>query len=363
VIAILSLTICQFAVGAEAATTRQSSEFAQALHPREWEFPRDHGRHDGFKTEWWYFTGNLRDGAGHRFGYQLTFFRTAYAPHATTRQSSWGMNDLYFAHAAITDVSGQTFTFKDCLQRGRPGLAEASDQTLDVSLLDWSARLGERGIRLQAKEKRFAIDLTCAADRAPVLQGKGGVNAKGPNPQQASYYYSMTRLGTAGTLEAGGKRYAVEGRSWMDHEFSSNALSPEQVGWDWMGLTLADGSDLMIYRLRNGSGGTDYLSGTRISADGQPHYLVASEIQLEGSKPWKSAASGGAYPQEWRLVIAGQAPLVVRSLMPRQELLTPNSTKVNYFEGAAEVLDAAGRQVGEGYLEMTGYAKPLGGAL
>lgn len=357
-VAMLSVMFSGFALGAEPL-----GEFAQALHPREWNFPRDHGRHDGFKTEWWYFTGNLRDAAGHRFGYQLTFFRTAYAPHATTRPSKWGMSDLYFAHAAVTDVSGQMFTFKDCLQRGRPGLAEASDQTLDVSLLDWSARFGEGGIRLRAMEKGFAIDLTCAAGRGPVLQGKGGVNAKGPNPGQASYYYSMTRLATTGTLEAAGKRFAVEGMSWMDHEFSSNALSPEQVGWDWMGLTLADGSDLMIYRLRNGSGGTDYLSGTRISTDGQPHYLAASEIQLEGSKPWKSAASGGVYPQEWRLVVAGQAPLVVRSLMPGQELLTPNSTKVNYFEGAAEVLDAAGRHVGEGYLEMTGYAKPLGGAL
>jgi predicted secreted hydrolase len=337
-------------------------EYLQATHPREWSFPRDHGRHDGFRTEWWYFTGNLRDPAGREFGYQLTFFRTAFAPQPATRPSPWGMTDLYFAHAAISDLKGPTFVYKEELERGRPNLAWASDKTLDVMLLDWSAVLHDGHIRLRANEKDFAIDLTCTGGRGPVLQGPGGVNLKGRQPGQASYYYSMTRLQTAGSLSLKGQTWQVKGLSWMDHEFSSNALSAEQSGWDWMGLQLSDGSDLMIYRIRNKSGGSDYLSGTRITPDGKPHYLSADEIRLEGSAPWTSPASGGVYPQRWRLQLSGQPDLIVESAMPGQELITSSSTKVTYFEGVAHVTDSNGHPMGEGYLEMTGYAKSLGGS-
>jgi predicted secreted hydrolase len=336
--------------------------FTQALHPREWAFPRDHGRHDGFKTEWWYFTGNLHDSVGRSMGFQLTFFRTAFRARGTTRPSPWAMNDLYFAHAAISDLKNQTFTFKDRLQRGRPDLAWASDKTMDVSLLDWSAKLDGKSMRLHAAEEGFVIDLICSDGRGPVLQGPGGVNLKGRQPGQASYYYSMTRLKTAGSLTVNGQAFRVEGLTWMDHEFSSNSLSPDQSGWDWMGLQLSDGTDLMIYRLRTKSGATDYLSGTRITPDGQPHYLAASDISLQGSHPWKSPTSGGLYPQHWALRCTGLPPLIVKSAMPGQELITGSSTKVTYFEGAAIVTDANGKPAGEGYLEMTGYADSLGGS-
>jgi predicted secreted hydrolase len=338
------------------------AEYRSALGPRAWSFPTDHGRHDGFKTEWWYFTGNLRDGSGREFGYQLTFFRTAFAPQATSRPSAWGMTDLYFAHAAITDLAEKRFVFKDRLERGRPGLAWASDKTLDVSLLDWSAKLTGQSINLRAQEPGFKIDLNLSDGRGPILQGLGGVNLKGHGPGQASYYYSMTRLKTAGALEINDQSFKVTGLSWMDHEFSSNSLSPEQSGWDWMGLQLSDGSDLMIYRLRNQSGGTDYLSGTRILPDGTPRYLSGSDIRLDGSHPWTSPASGGAYPQQWRLQISGMPDLLVTSAMAGQELITSASTKVTYFEGVAHVTDAMGKPLGAGYLEMTGYAKSLGGS-
>jgi predicted secreted hydrolase len=363
-LSLLSLTGAAVAVNQhQNANTAITTEFSKAIEPRSWSFPRDHGRHDGFKTEWWYFTGNLRDPTGRPFGYQLTFFRTAYAPTATSRPSPWGMNDLYFAHAAISDLSGKSFVFKDRLQRGRHGLAMASDQTLDVSLQDWSAQLTGDTIKLSAKDDGFNIDLTCGEGRGPTLQGIGGVNAKGPNPGQASYYYSMTRLKTHGSLQIAGKTYTVDGQSWMDHEFSSNALSPQQVGWDWLGLTLDDGTDLMIYRLRNAGGGADYLSGTLIGSDAKPRYLAAEQLKLSGSNPWKSAASGGAYPQVWKLEITGRDALTIQSLLPNQELITPGSTDVNYFEGAVDVLNSRGNHVGDGYLEMTGYAKPLAGAL
>ncbi|HZK80206.1 MAG TPA: lipocalin-like domain-containing protein [Humisphaera sp.] len=335
--------------------------FSQATSPRDWKFPRDHGRHDGFKTEWWYFTGNLSDDSGRKFGYQLTFFRTAIAPVAATRPSQWAFRDLYFAHAAISDVTGQTFVFKDRMSRGRTGLAESSDKTLDVRLFDWKALLDQNAIHLQANEDSFSIDLSCTGGRAPILQGPGGINAKGRKPEQASYYYSMTRLQTTGILTLGGRQFHVKGQTWMDHEFSSNALSPEQTGWDWFGLSLADGNDLMIYRLRSRTGADDFLSGTLIKPDGTPRYLSAADISLESSKPWVSPASGAAYPQQWAVSVRGLPKFVVRSRIPGQELITSVSTKVDYFEGTAEVLNEKGNAIGEGYLEMTGYGKSLGG--
>ena len=345
-----------------AAPLLSADEYRQALHERQWSFPRDHGRHDGFRTEWWYFTGNLHDASGRKFGYQVTFFRTAFASNATTRPSPWAMRDLYFAHAAISDLAEQKFVYKDRLERGRPGLAFAADDKLDAVLLDWFTRQKGNDILLHAVERDFAIDLTCSGGRGPILQGPGGVNLKGREPGQASYYYSMTRLKTSGTLALNGHTYQVDGQSWMDHEFSSNALGPNQTGWDWMGLQLSDGSDLMIYRIRSKSGTDDYLSGTHVTPDGTPHYLSAADIQLQGSRPWTSPASGGVYPQRWSLKVAGLPEMIVQSEMPGQELVTSSSTKIAYFEGACEVLDKKGSRVGEGYLEMTGYSSSLGGS-
>jgi predicted secreted hydrolase len=344
---------CTFACAAEPPL------FDESIQPRTWSFPRDHGRHDGFKLEWWYFTGHLRDPSGHRFGYQITFFRSAFRAKSTDRQSPWAMTDLYFAHAAISDIDGKAFVFKDRLQRARPGLAFASDQTMDVALLDWFAKRDDTTgrISLRASEPDLMIDLTCAAGRGPILQGPGGVNAKGRDVGQASYYYSMTRLPTAGAITFRGQTFQVTGQSWMDHEFSSNALGDNQVGWDWMGLHLANGDDLMVYRLRNKSGAVDYLSGTRITPDGQPHYLSDRDLTIEPSDNWKSPTSGGSYPQRWTIRCAGLPTLVVRSQMPGQELITSGSTDVTYFEGAAEVLDDHDKFAGEGYLEMTGYVR------
>ena len=331
--------------------------FQEAIAPRAWSFPRDHGRHDGFKLEWWYYTGHLRDASGHRFGYQLTFFRSAFRAQPIERQSPWAMTNLYFAHAAISDIDAKSFIFKDRLQRARAGLAYASDQTLDVSLLDWSAKLEGDQTHLHAADDGLSIDLTCGPGRGPVLEGPGGVNAKGREVGQASYYYSMTRLPTSGTLSIHNQTYQVEGQSWMDHEFSSNALGGSQIGWDWMGLHLSSGEDLMLYRLRNKSGGVDFLSGTRITPDGQPHYLSDRDLTMEPSEDWKSPTSGASYPQRWLIQCAGLPPLIVHSQMPGQELVTSGSSDVTYFEGAAEVLNADNNSpAGEGYLEMTGYA-------
>jgi predicted secreted hydrolase len=352
------MIVGSFLLGASASA--ESPVYRQALGPRDWSFPSDHGRHNGFKTEWWYFTGNLREkSTGRRFGYQLTFFRTAFTPSPATRPSAWAMTDLYLAHAAVSDVDGNTFLYTDRLSRGRDTLAGAATDKLDVYLKNWSAKLAGNTIHLVSSDDRFSIDLRATAT-PPVLQGPGGRNAKGRDVARASYYYSMVRLLTSGTLTIAGRAFDVEGLSWMDHEFSSSALAENQAGWDWLALTLYDGSAVMIYRLRDKQGGSDYLSGTVISAQGEVRYLRADEIVLESSRPWKSPGSGAQYPQQWTVRAAGRAPLTVRTLIRDQELKTPASTEVTYYEGAAEVMDSSGKVVGDGYIEMTGYAKSPG---
>jgi len=355
IVAALLLTLTSLA-------TPAGPKFDQALHPRTWSFPRDHGRHDGFKTEWWYLTGNLRERAtGRRFGYQLTFFRSAFVTHpTTTRPSPWAMTDLYFAHAALSDVKGKQFLHTDRLARARDHYALASDHALDVTLKDWSITpTTDNAFHLVSADPRFALDLTAAPGRGPILQGPGGLNPKGTHPGQASYYYSMPRMPTTGTITLDGRTFTVEGLSWMDHEFSSNALADNQSGWDWLALTLTDGTDLMIYRIRDKTNQTDYLSGTRIDPTGSVTYLRPDQIQLASSQPWKSPTSGAAYPQRWQLKVEGQPALSIQTRLDNQELQTPNSTDVTYYEGTVAVTNEQGAPIGEGYLEMTGYARSL----
>ena len=362
IVPLTAMSILFVIAGVSAQTTPTTSpaspKYEQVLGPRTWLFPADHGRHDGYKTEWWYFSGNLRDDTGRRFGYQLTFFRIAVNGFPTTRPTAWSLNDLYFAHAAISDLDGKNFVFKDLMQRGIAGLAESSDRTLDVYVHDWRAKLDQKGDTvLKASDAGFTIDLTADTGVGPVLQGPGGVNAKGPNPGQASYYYSEPQMPTHGKLTIGAKSYDVVGTSWMDHEFASNALASDQVGWDWMALSFPDRSSLMLYRIRNRVIANNYVSGTLISPEGRPTYLAAKDIVMSGSEPWKSPRSGAEYPQQWRVVIPNRDPIIVKTRMTGQELVTPETTDVDYFEGAAEATDQSGHPIGEGYLEMTGYAK------
>jgi predicted secreted hydrolase len=356
------LAIC-CCVGVRFDTARAEDHFAQALVPREWSFPRDHGRHEGFRAEWWYFTGNLATADGRPFGFELTFFRTSVASSSPIRESKWATTDLYFAHAHVSDIQSKRYLIADENSRAREGLAMASDRKLDVVLKDWSATQDDDGvIHLRATGDDCAISLDCTIERGPIFQGPGGLSGKGRDPGQASYYYSLTRLRTVGTLTAAGQRFSVNGLSWMDHEFSSNQLSKSQVGWDWMSLQLDDGSDLMIYRMRDAGGKADFAFATQVTPDGQTHYIPGADIQLTGSNPWKSPKSGGVYPQRWEVKIAGIDPFVVQTRYNDQELRPASGPKVIYYEGAAEVLDIKGKRIGLGYLEMTGYAKSLAGS-
>ncbi|MEA2693401.1 MAG: hypothetical protein QOJ16_2788 [Acidobacteriota bacterium] len=331
--------------------------FAQALTPRAFHFPEDHGPHPEFRTEWWYYTGNLATAEGRRFGFQLTFFRNALSPHPPERASRWATNQVYLAHFTLTDVEAGRFRSFERLERGAVGLAGAQASPFRVWLGDW-ASAGPEGretatpIRLTASDGGTAIDLTLQAGKPPVLEGDHGLSRKGTEPGQASYYYSLPRMPAAGTVRSGGTSYAVSGLAWMDREWSTSSLSPDQVGWDWFSLQLADGRELMLYRLRRKDGSADPASsGTLIAADGSSRPLGSTDVKLDTAGAWTSPRSGARYPARFHLRLPALGlDLDVRPLLADQEL----DTSFRYWEGAVAV---TGTVAGSGYVELTGYAR------
>ncbi|MEM1167113.1 MAG: lipocalin-like domain-containing protein [Planctomycetota bacterium] len=353
-----------------AQPARNTDGFLVADAPREWSFPEDFGRHPGYQIEWWYYTGNLVSEDGREFGYQLTFFRNELAPgdHAAelmnevdgTHVSPWRGGEYHFAHFAISDITSETFFHADVGTRGHPSFASAADDTLDVHLLGWRTFLDEHGdIRLIAERDGHAIDLTATIVNGPILHGPGGVSPKGDEFGQASYYHSITRLATSGTVTTHGEAHEVSGLSWMDQEFSSNQLSDDQTGWDWFALHLDDGRDVMIYRLRDTAGGTDYAFATIVPSPGEPARFTTDEVSFEPGGTWTSPDTGGAYPREWTLTVGDHLTVVVRSRFDGQEVRSENTGDVNYLEAAVEVLNVEGVRLGTGYMELTGYDKPL----
>lgn len=331
--------------------------FLRASSPRRFEFPADHGPHDGFRTEWWYFTGNLEASGGRHFGYQLTFFRVALGRSPMKRPSSWGANNIIMAHFALTDVEGDRFHYAERFSRSALGLAGASGQPLRVWLEDWSAvETGDNPlrVRLKAREGDMAVDITVTARKPFVLNGEAGLSRKSGTPGNASYYYSIPRMETAGTIAVGGKNFPVTGHSWLDREWGTSALGPNQAGWDWFALHLDDGRDIMFYRLRRFDGGTEpWSSGTLVGADGSYRYLDHDDVNTGVLQWWRSPASGSRYPSRWRLIIPSERlDLEITPRIPDQELLT----SVRYWEGAVQVKSLVpGGPEGSGYVEMTGY--------
>jgi len=353
-----------FLLPAVAAAPR---EWQQATAPREWEFPKDHGVHPAYRTEWWYFAGNLKDGEGNAFGYQLTFFRRGVRTRATNPANPWSLRDLYLAHFAVTNVTKKRFVFEEAISRTGPALAGGRENGLDVHLLDWSARMQGGAILLRARGKTARLTLELAPQKPPVLHGEKGLSRKGPLPGQASYYATCTRLLTTGLLatESSAAPVRVNGTSWFDHEFGSDQLSAEETGWDWFGLHLSDGKDLMLYFLRRNDGTVEPASsGTIVDRQGKARHLPLAAIKLEVLDRWKSPKSSAVYPSRWRIRIPDEGlDLLVLPLLSDQELATARSTGITYWEGAV-----GGRGTSEGrraaclgYAELTGYAGGLGG--
>ena len=342
------------------------SDFARVLAPREFSFPEDHGPHPEYAIEWWYFTGNLDSDRNRHFGFELAFFRIALGPEPQNRGSDWATSQLYLGHFALTDVEDDRFYFFERFSRQALDLAGATfseGQTFRVWLETWSAELDGSArptVRLKAAEENIAIDLTLESAKPLTLQGDRGYSRKGAALGNASYYYSITRMPTTGTLSIGQQSFNVEGNSWMDREWSTSALADEQVGWDWFALQLSDGRDVMFYQLRLQDGGIDpHSSGTVIGADGSTFPLAWDDVQIQALDFWESPR-GGSYPSEWRVSIpAAAVDLVVTPYIKNQEL----NASVRYWEGAVRLSGTSyGQPVsGSGYVEMTGYATRSGG--
>jgi predicted secreted hydrolase len=343
-----------------------AQEWAAADGTRAWSFPRDHGAHPEFRTEWWYFTGIVAAADGRRFGYQLTFFRQGIVPVAADPGSPWSVRDVYLAHFTLTDVREGSFRVGERVSRAGPGLAGASVDALRVWVLDWSATAEGDGFALEAREGDIAIRLSLRPRRQPVLHGSGGLSRKGPAPGQASWYASVTDLETTGTVRSGdGAEVAVRGASWFDHEFGSGQLAGDLAGWDWFGLRLSDGRALMVYRLRRRDGSAaPASSGTLVGADGTARHLTRDEVTIEPLTTWRSPHSDARYPARWRVLVpAAGVALELAPLVPDQELRTGRSTGVTYWEGAVAGGGTAGGAAvtAEGYAELTGYAGGMGG--
>ncbi|MFN2107126.1 MAG: lipocalin-like domain-containing protein [Candidatus Promineifilaceae bacterium] len=338
-----------------------SDAFARATVPGAVNFPRDLGPHEDYQTEWWYYTGNLQTEDGRDFGYQFTIFRRAIQPMSEVPQvdnpSTWRSNQIYLAHFTVSDMGGDEFHVAERFSRGGAELAGAQAQPYYVWLEDWSVTEVEPGtVRIQADTQDVSLDLTLVETMPPVLHGDGGLSQKGPEPGNASYYYSIVRQATSGELVIGEETFQVDGLSWKDHEYSTSALSPGSVGWDWFSLQLDDGSALMLFQIRRDDGSIEpYSSASFISNDGALQTLGHEEWQLDVLDTWTSPHSGGEYPAHWRLRIPSIAlDLEGRPMMADQEL----NVSTIYWEGASEF---SGTLSGEpvtarGYVEMTGYA-------
>jgi predicted secreted hydrolase len=347
--------------GAEDAT-----EFARATEPPQLQFPRDHGAHPAFRTEWWYVTGNLDAADGHRFGVQLVFFRQALAPAGVPREAAMAAREMVLAHAAVTDVDGQIFHAEERLERLAAGLAEVRGPTegepFRIVCADWSARAAKVGdgflpLDLHASGREFSFALRVEPGKPLVLQGDRGLSQKSEAAGNASIYYSMTRLPIAGTITSQGAQHEVRGECWIDREWSTSALGPQQVGWDWFSLQLDSGEELMWYRLRRRDGSVDPWSrGGLVDVAGNSTTLLPARVQTIPAGSWSAPDGGAIYPATWRLV--GASPdfdLEITPLLANQEL----HTLVRYWEGAVAVRGTRdGKPVtGRGYLEMTGYAR------
>jgi predicted secreted hydrolase len=338
---------------------------ARAVEPRTFRFPEDHGPHPEFRTEWWYFTGNVTATDGRELAYHLTFFRSALVDSASFLaaggESAWRARHAYMAHFAVSDITDRRFAAAQRFDRDALGLAGAQAQPFRVWLGDWSAaavRPADDAIfplRLQAADGDVVLDLTLDEGKPPVLQGDRGFSRKGPEPGNASYYYSQTRMPTRGTIRVGGRTHDVAGASWLDREWSTSVLSPDLEGWDWMSLQLADSTELMVYRLRRHDGSASpFSAATFIDAAGSATSLASDAFSMVPLRTWRSDLDGTAYPVAWRVNVPGLGlELDVDAAFDGQEL----DLAVRYWEGAVRVggMRDGRRVTGRGFLEMTGY--------
>lgn len=333
-------------------------------------FPRDHFSHPNYQTEWWYYTGNLRGADGHRYGFELTFFREGVrlpAEAAAMESAAWRPDHIYLAHLAFSDLDGGEFYHTERLNRAGPGLAGATEGSTDQKQRYWNGNwsvdwkppgTGEQ--TLHAVSEKLKLELTLRPEKPWVIHGADGISHKGPLPGEASHYISFTRLQATGQVDWKGAPRRVEGVAWMDHEFFSEPRDESLAGWDWFAIQLDSHEELMLYRLRTKSGSVSaYSSGTWVDAEGGAHFLRAEEFVLSPLGTWRSDASGATYPIEWNISVPSLAlELKEETSLKKQELVGSNGITPIYWEGAVSYHGTEKGQAvkGVGYLEMTGYA-------
>jgi predicted secreted hydrolase len=343
-----------------------------ALPGRMLTFPADHYSHPDFKTEWWYYTGHLETEAGRRYGYQVTFFRFGVRDRQKDLKEKPLFTELYMAHFALSDIAAKKFLYRERINRGIAGKAGGRDYgdkagaATDRYLVwneDWKVEGDAKDHRISVSDRGTTLQLSLRTLKAPVLHGQNGHSQKAEGEGRASYYYSLTRMQTEGELTIGGRKEKVRGLSWMDHEFGSNQLADNQVGWDWFSIQLDNQTELMLYLMRRKDGSVDpYSSGTLVTANGETKHLVLKDFRIEVLDRWKSAKSGANYPVKWKVSIpAEKIELQIDPAFFDQELITNRSTRVTYWEGAVSIKGTfINKQVaGNGYVEMTGYAGKL----
>ena len=338
--------------------SKDDPRFARALTPQKFTFPIDHGSHNRYRTEWWYFTGNLKNTQGRQFGYELTFFRFALNPETSESKSAWRSNQMYMAHLTLTDVEKRRFYTDERFSRAGNDLAGALTKKYQVWLYDWSAKTegdADFPLRLHAKTDDFGINLLLTSQKGYILQGNQGLSQKSLKPGNASYYYSYPRLETKGAVTIASEQFSVTGASWMDREWSTSALSEEQSGWDWFALQFSDDSELMFYQLRRKDGQQDSnSSGSFVRADNGKIALKESDVNIQILDNWKSPHSKITYPSRWHLSIPNQnLEIEIVPLLNDQEL----NVSYRYWEGAVSIKGTKNGKLisGQGYVELAGY--------
>jgi len=338
-------------------------QYRVAVPGYRYEFPRDHFSHPDFQTEWWYYTGNVHSSDGHRFGFELTFFRQA-VDRDPKKTSTWDVHDLYLAHLALSDLDGRAFYHAERFNRSGPGIAGVSQKEARIWNGNWRIDWNDDQQTLQAVDNRFTLQFHLRSEKPPIIHGENGVSQKAQGSGRASHYISLTRLSTQGQITLGAKQFEVSGFSWMDHEFFTHQLEVGQAGWDWFGLQLEDNTELMLFRIRRKDGSIDpYSSGTFVDTQGRSMHLHGSEFALRPlNDQWKSTATNANYPIHWRITVPKlHLDFETKTRLPSQELYGSSTLAPNYWEGSIEIdgKHAETPLTGVGYLEMTGYDRAV----
>jgi len=340
-----------------------AAQYRTALPGYRFEFPRDYFDHPDFQTEWWYYTGNLKSANGHRYGFELTFFRQAVS-RKPAQAATWDIKDIYLTHLALSDLDGQKFYHSERINRAGPGIAGVDSSSARIWNGNWQIQWEGSDQNLQAIDKQFQLRLMLHPEKPPVIHGENGVSQKSEGAGHASYYFSLTRLAASGKLELNGEILQVSGLAWMDHEFFTHQLDSNQVGWDWLSVQLDDNTELMLFRIRRKDGSLDRFSaGTYVDTQGKTEHLRADDFILEPlGESWTSPVTHAIYPIAWKIAIPKlELELEAHTALATQELAGKTKITPSYWEGAITLEGRCGKIPlgGVGYLEMTGYDRPV----